>query len=116
VHEFHRLAHRQRLEPSQFLPRTLYRYAVDIDGALNMSSAAVRELIGVDEPSIQADDLSVPQAIGEAAFAAGRTAITAPSAAGPGEALAVFPARLGTGSTVADEQVEIWETVPALDA
>lgn len=116
IREFHRLANRQRLEASQFLPRTLYRYEVKIDAVLNLMQPATRELLGITEASIQADDLSLPQSIGEAAYAAGRTAILAPSAAGAGKALALFPARLGNEASITEEEVEIWETVPEIDS
>lgn len=116
IQEFHRLATRQRLQPSQFLPRTLYRFQVDLAGVLNLTDPAVREVLGIDLSSIRADDLTLPQSLGEAAFAAGRTAILAPSAAGPDTALAVFAARLGSESSISEQQIEIWETVPELDA
>lgn len=114
VNEFHRLAKRQRLDASQFLPRTLYRYDVDLANVLNLSVPTVRDVLEIDEASILVEDLALPQSIGEAAFAAGRTAILAPSAAGPDDALAVFSSKLGNDSTIAEEQIEIWETVPEM--
>lgn len=114
IAEFHRLAARQRLDPAEFLPRILYRYDVNLTNMLDLTEEASLAMLDTTGIGISGNDLTVPRGIGEAVFASGREGVVAPSAAGHGVVLAVYPERLGAGSYVKDEESEMWEQVPGL--
>lgn len=109
--EFRRMATRQGLHPSQFLPRRIYRLAVELQAVVDLTrpESLPSELVDVD---LISDDLSVTQAVGEAAQYLGREAILAPSAAGEGNVLAVFIDRLLPESRVVDVDFVVWTEVP----
>lgn len=109
--EFRRMAIRQGLDPSQFLPRRIYRLAIQLQAVVDLTEPQrlPQGLAGVDFSS---DDLTPTQAIGEAAQYLGREAILAPSAAGDGNVLAVFIDRLLPDSRVIDVDFETWGEVP----
>ncbi|MEJ7891478.1 MAG: RES domain-containing protein [Solirubrobacteraceae bacterium] len=100
VAEFHRLARRQRVAPEQFLPRTLYRYALTLNAVVDLTDPEALEHLELSEEDLARDNLSVPQAIGAAAFASGREGILAPSATGRDRVVAVFVERLAFNSFV----------------
>jgi RES domain-containing protein len=85
--------HHQSPELSPFEVRRLVgRVRVEDLAVLDLTDPVVRERIGVSEAELVADDLSLCQAIGDAARRARFDGILAPSAALPGETtLAVFP-------------------------
>lgn len=112
VAEFHRLARRQGLDPAAFLPRTFYRYEVAPQRLLDVRDAQVQAELGLNAAALIDDDASSCRAVGEAAFAAGREGVLAPSAAGSGDVIALFLERLGPGSYVRDVESELWEYVP----
>ncbi len=114
IAEFHRLAARQRLDPADFLPRTLYRYGVELTDVLDLTAPANQDAVGYGLGGISGDDLTTPRNIGEAAFACGREAVSAPSATGHGQVLVVYLERLSPGSHVREEESEMWEQVPSL--
>lgn len=105
--EFLRMARRQGLSPSSFLPRRLYRLEVELQAVVDLTGAQTLPgaLADVDFGS---DNLAVTQAIGEAAQYLGREGILAPSAAGDGKVLAVFIDRLMPESRVDDVDFEVW--------
>jgi RES domain-containing protein len=109
--EFQRMAHRQGLDPGQFLPRRIYRLEVELQAVVDLTHPASlpRALAHLD---LASDDLTVTQAIGEAAQYLGREAILAPSAAGKGNVLAVFIDRLLPESRVDDIEFEVWTETP----
>jgi RES domain-containing protein len=111
VAEFHRLASQQGLQPDAFLPRTLYRFRARLSRLLDVRPIPARDTLGLSEVA-SADDLRISQAIGAAAFVAGREGILAPSATGVGEVLAVFLERLQPGSELEEIDSELWEQVP----
>lgn len=113
IAEFHRLAAKQRLAPSSFLPRTLYRYDIRASNLLDLRLVDNRLALDVSVDELAADDPAACRAIGEAAFTCGREGVLAPSATGAGDVLAVFPQRLQGGSAVRDTEAELWEHVPA---
>jgi RES domain-containing protein len=110
--EFRRMADRQGLDPTEFLPRRLYRIAVELRAVVDLTD---REALpfGLKNLDLVADNLSDTQALGEAAQYLGREAILAPSAAGRGHVLAVFIDRLLPDSRVVDLDYEIWTEVPS---
>lgn len=114
IAEFHRLAARQRLDPTDFLPRTLYRYGIELTDVLDLTDPVNQDAIGYGLEDISGDDLTTPRNIGEAAFACGREAVSAPSATGHGQILVVYLERLSPGSYVREEESEMWEQVPDL--
>jgi RES domain-containing protein len=105
--EFRRMARRQGLSLSSFLPRRLYRIEVDLQAVIDLTEteALPEGLVGLDFGS---DNLTVTQAIGEAAQYLGREGILAPSAAGDGKVLAVFIDRLMPDSRVDDLDFDVW--------
>lgn len=109
--EFQRMAHRQGLDPSQFLPRRIYRLAVELQAVVDLtrSESLPQELADID---LRSDDLAATQAVGEAAQYLGREAILAPSAAGEDNVLAVFIDRLLPESRVIDVDFDVWTEVP----
>lgn len=108
--EFRRMARRQGLDPSQFLPRRVYRLAVELQAVVDLTQpeSLPEELADIDFVS---DDLTSTRAIGEAAQYLGREAILAPSAAGGGKVLAVFIDRLLPQSRVIDIDFEPWTEI-----
>jgi RES domain-containing protein len=105
--EFRRMATRQGLHPSQFLPRRIYRLDVELQAVVDLTKpeSLPQELADID---LSSDDLTATQAVGEAAQYLGREAILAPSAAGEGSVLAVFIDRLLPQSRVIDIDFEVW--------
>lgn len=114
VAEFHRLASRQGVAVASFLPRVLYRYEVELNNLLDLRDSEVREAVGITLNEMASDDLTACQALGEAAFSAGREGLLAPSATGSGEVLAVFLGRLSSESRLRDVSSDLWEEVPDL--
>lgn len=111
--EFHRLARRQGVRASGFLPRELHRLRVDLGAILDLRDDSARAAIGLDERQLRSDDLGACQAIGAAAHSIGIEAILAPSAANGGTALAVFLDALRPDSTVEVTGLEaVWEEPP----
>ncbi len=109
--EFRRMARRQGLDPSSFLPRRLYRLEVDLQAVVDLTGAQVLP-DALADADFGLDDLTVTQAIGEAAQYLGREGILVPSAAGDGKVLAVFIDRLLPESRVDDIDFEIWTESP----
>jgi RES domain-containing protein len=114
IAEFHRLASRQGLSPVSFLPRKLYRYEGRFHSLLDLRPASVRESLGLTTGDVSSHDPTACRAVGEAAYAAGREGILAPSATGSGDVLAVFLERLSPLSAIRDVGSELWEQVPDL--
>jgi RES domain-containing protein len=108
--EFRRMAQRQGLDPSQFLPRRIYRLEIELHSVVDLTSPA-------DLPAALADldfsssELTDTQAVGAAAQYLGREAILAPSATGEGRVLAVFIDRLLPDSRVEDVEFEVWDEI-----
>jgi RES domain-containing protein len=115
VAEFHRLARKQQLSTADFLPRTLYRYEGELHKLFDLRAAGALDAVALTAEDLTSDDLAACQAVGEAAFVAGREGILAPSATGRGEVLAVFVARLDAESSLRDAESELWEHVPSLE-
>lgn len=114
IAEFRRLATRQGLHPTAFLPRMLYEYEVRLRAVLDVRDETAQTAVGLAAEDLVADDPVQCQQVGEAAFTAGREGILAPSATGTGEVLAVFLERLSPASYVNDVKSQLWEEVPSL--
>jgi RES domain-containing protein len=109
--EFRRMARRQGLDPSQFLPRRIYGIEVELQAVVDLTRATSRPDV-LSDLELSSDDLTITQAVGEAAQYLGREAILAPSAAGEGNVLAVFIDRLLPGSRVDGIDFEVWPEMP----
>jgi RES domain-containing protein len=113
IAEFHRLARRQALAVSAFLPRELHRFAVELEAVLDLRSEAARAAVGLSERALRADDPTACREIGSAAHSIGIEAILAPSAAGSGSVLAVSLDALRPDSRVEALRVEaVWDEPP----
>lgn len=89
------------------LPRTLATITVRLRRVLDLTDERVRDALGVETVDLVGDDVSTPQAIGEAAHHLGFEGIVAPSATGEGTVLALF-----VGSRSAESEIEVVETAP----
>lgn len=107
--EFARLVSRQPFRTSDLFPRAIYEYAIALDDLLDLRSTESLTAVGLTEHTARSDDLASCQAVGEAAFAAGRTGILVSSATGTGDVLAVFAERLRGPSSVTPRDYEVWE-------
>ena len=107
--ELRYLGRRHIIGVEGLLPRVLFRYDVDLDRVLDLTSSDILDHLTVTVEQITGTDLGIPRQIGEAAHATGSQAIRAPSATGVDEVLAVFPELLGTGRLV-PELAERWES------
>lgn len=110
--EFQRLAARSGRSPADFLPRTMYTYAVDLRDLLDLEQAGALEELGASLEVITSDDVSQCQEIGRHAHYLGREGVMAPSATGSGTVLAVYVDRLHAGSEISVVDAEAW-TSPA---
>jgi RES domain-containing protein len=106
--EFERMVARTGRSVADFLPRRLYRYELALAAVIDLTEAERPE--GLTRIDLGADDVSLTQAIGEAAQYLGNEGIFAPSAAGSGTVIAVFNDRLRQGSSI---QATEWEPWPA---
>jgi hypothetical protein len=105
---------RQGLSPTSFLPRKLYRYQCKLDSLLDLRPTTAQEFVGLSAADLSSDDPNACRAVGEAAYAAGREGVLAPSATGCGDVLAVFLERLRPSARIRDIDAELWEQVPDL--
>lgn len=112
VDEFERLAHRQRRDPGDFLPRAFYRYDLVLQNVLDLRDAEALEAIGLSAAELASDQLAACQRVGHAAHDAGREGILAPSAAGDGTVFALFLDGMQPRSTIAPTRMELWESAP----
>ena len=107
--ELKRQAIRQGIQVEDLLPRELWSIATDLEKVLDLSDASVLTAAGVRPADLVRPGHALTQQIGEAAHERGIQAITAPSATGVDEVLALFPENLG-GATLQVELVEMWES------
>lgn len=88
--ELIRTARRSGLTVSMVAPRRLATIHVRFSRVLDLTDERTRELLGVSEADLTADDPAIPRAVGEAAHHLGYEAVLSPSAAGSGSVLAIF--------------------------
>jgi hypothetical protein len=112
VREFHRLAEKQGIAPDGFLPRNLFTYEERLRRIVDVRSNAHQQVVGLVGNWLGDDDVRLCQLVGEAAHQAGFEAVLAPSAAGPGEILAIFLDQLLPDSVVRAIDSERWDDVP----
>lgn len=112
VAEFHRMAQRAGLAAEDFMPRRLYRIALELHAVVDLTAAPSELPDALAELDFQARDLIASQALGEAAEHLGREAVRAPSATGSGNVLAVFPDRLHPDSKVEPLDFRLWSEPP----
>lgn len=86
--EFRRLLTSARLQVTR--PRELATIRVELERVLDLRSASTRRALGIEIEDINAEDLAIPRAIGEAAQHLGYEGIVAPSATGVGHVVALF--------------------------
>lgn len=110
--EFHRLAERGGREPTDFLPRHLLEYEIELGAILDLTDTAAREALSLTDEDLRSKDPEVCQQIGEAAHHLGREGVRAPSATGTGEVIAVFLERLLPNSRIALISTTVWDSVP----
>lgn len=114
VAELQRLGQRNVIGVAGLLPRVLYEYDIDLETVLDLTSADVRHQVGVSETILVHSDWAACQEIGEAAHRAGFQAITAPSATGVDNVLAVFPELTGSRGRIEAHLSEEWTTTADL--
>jgi RES domain-containing protein len=106
--EFRRMAARQGRAVTDFLPRTLYTYAVRLAALLEAVDPAVREELGLTDEALAADELGACQEVGAAAHYAGFEGVLAPSATSQGPVLAIFMDNLQAESLVEVVGHQVW--------
>lgn len=106
------MATRAGRAPSDFLPRRLYTYQLNLSGLLDLTSPAALTEVGLTTADLSDDDLTRCQAVGEAAQHLGREGVIAPAAATLGIVIAIFFDRLDPDSTVEAPSYEVWEEAP----
>lgn len=109
IAEFQRLAGRQGIDPSAFLPRAMYSYDVNLSALLDLTRPESRGAVGLPESDLRSDDLTACQAVGEAAYVCRRSGVIAPSATGVGVVVAVFPDCLAPEDQLTAGDYELWE-------
>lgn len=112
IAELVRLARRGGRSPDDFLPRTMIQYEVALGSVLDLRDPSVCEVLGMGAARLCADDLTACQAVGAAARLAGREAVIAPSAAGEGSVLAIYPDQLVSESAIRVVAKETWSALP----
>lgn len=112
VAEFQRFIDRQSFGAQDLMPRGLYRFDVQLSGALDLRDPLTRERLELSDDQLTGEDRSRCQAIGEAAFATARTAVIAPSATGRDDILAVYLQHVHGESRLAVRDHVVWETPP----
>jgi RES domain-containing protein len=90
--EFQRLLARSGLPAQSLQPRQLTTINLDLGHVLDLRDEAVLATLGVRTADLTGDDPTLTRRIGEAAHALGYEAVIAPSAAGAGDVVAIFPA------------------------
>jgi RES domain-containing protein len=110
--EFHRLAERERRDPSDFLPRSFYRYELTLQNLVDIRTADAADALGLSPAELSSDQLEPCQRVGLAAHHAGREGILARSATGEGIVVALFLDAMQPRSTIAPTEMESWEATP----
>jgi RES domain-containing protein len=107
--EFRRHARRQGLALDAFLPRSFYRYELSVENLLDLRDEAACAALGLHGAELTGDSVRRCQAVGEAAHFIGREGIVAPSAAGAGTVVALFPDALMPNSEIQPTKREQWD-------
>lgn len=113
VAELRREGERQAIGVDGLLPRTLFRYRVQLDGIVDLTDTEVLKFLDVTTDDLTSRDLMVTQEIGVAAHHLGCRGLIAPSATGVDSILVVFVQNIGLG-IVEPSPAEVWTTMDAL--
>jgi RES domain-containing protein len=110
--EFRRLADQAGRSPSDFMPRDVLEYEVELEAVLDLTGSEALAAVGLSETLLLSDDPTPCQQVGEAAHHLGREALLAPSVTGEGSVLAVFLERLLPASRVEIVSTTDWTEPP----
>lgn len=114
IAEFRRSAERQPIGLTGFLPRTLFRYELELMSMRDLTERAVLAATGIDHRILVDEERTMTRQLGEFAFRFGYQGIVDQSATGVDMVLALFPDNLGTGRIVA-EVSETWTELKDLE-
>lgn len=114
VAEFRRLAMRSGRSTADFLPRQLFQIEAKLQLVLDLTDTGHVHALNVNAADLVSDDLTVCQALGDAAHYLGTEAVLAQSAAGAGLALAIFTDRLGPTSVLSASFLRVWQDPTAV--
>jgi RES domain-containing protein len=105
--EFRMLARRHPIGIDNLLPRHVYRFRIKSSKVLDLRLSSVRKTLGLPSGGMASIHRTHTQLIGELARALGIDVIVAPSAAGRGAMVAVFP-ELISKSAWEFRHMELW--------
>lgn len=111
--EFLRSTERHPLGPSGFLPRSLYRYDINLNAVLDLTHDATLVHLGTPLESLIEEDRALTHSIGEIAHQFGYQAVLNASATGVDAVLAVLIENLRSG-VVAPHLESEWASVDDL--
>lgn len=114
VAEFYRAGNRLAIGPEGLLPRHLYRYDIRFDQILDLTHKETLEQLGVTQPELVGEDLSLTRTIGEGAHSLGIQAILSPSATGQDHVLALLIENIGSG-VIHPGLAEVWSILGDLE-
>lgn len=95
--EFMRSGRAQPIGPSGLLPRSLYRYEIQLSGVLDLTDPATLDHLEVSRSAMIDDDLTLTRQIGEIAHQSSYQAIRNASATGVDDVIAVLIENLRSG-------------------
>jgi hypothetical protein len=98
--EFERLLARANLPATALQPRRLTTIRLDLHNVLDLRDEELLRALGIRREDLLSDDAALPRLVGEVAHEMGYEALIAPSVAGPGDVVAIFPANRGAESTI----------------
>lgn len=110
VAELRRAAERHPIGVSGFLPRTLYRYEIELTSVLDLTDSDTLGHLGLSPEQLVDEDRSVTQQIGEISHQFGFQAVLNASATGVDAVLAVFIDNLHSGRLDFAVEAE-WQTL-----
>jgi RES domain-containing protein len=108
--EFMRTTQRHPLGPAAFLPRSLYRYDVQLTAVLDLTDDRTLEHLELGRDALIDDDVTLPRHIGEIAHQFGYQAVRNASAAGVDDVVAILIENLRTG-VLAPSVEATWNTL-----
>lgn len=113
VAELQRFGDRHAIGIEGLLPRRVYRYQIELDKVLDLTTDGGRADVDVGLETLIGPDWSACQELGAAAYGLGVQAIRSPSATGVDDILAVFVQRIGVGG-LHPTMVEEWRVLDDL--
>lgn len=107
--EVRRTATKLGVREGSLLPRNLISLDVSLGRVLDFTDSEVLHQAGLTEQVLVDDDVRICQALGDAAHYLGYEGVLSPSAAGPGDTLAIFLNRLRATSRLESVRIELLE-------